>query len=345
LSSISSSSSSALPNQCLSLAKTGDPVTAGVGNVVQFSLSYQSSSSTNPLPNIKLRVGPAAAGVGRGFQTSGTGNNQGYVSPFSTPTYDSLKQVWSYTFEWEAANIDNSPVASSTYNVVTLSTGLDGSDIGAPCADTLTVSVGQQNPLFNVVKTSAPVCNSTGDQVISYTVKVTDIGPVGGTVSSIVDTYDPTAYSLGIIPTNISPSGLVANGQVTWANIVFTSQQSQLFTYQLTIPKSQLANFVNKGLENHVQVTYNTSTANNNSTSFNLNTMLTCGTPKVPNTGILDDNRFLLFGLFFVLAGYLTYKHKFGKNISYRFINFITFSSYQNFEDSISQDLDKKRDI
>jgi len=349
-------------NSCQSLSKNGDPVNAGPGNLVSFTLVYKYTGSTNPFPNIRLKVSSSPyvssnPGVGRQFVPGGSGPypNGNLVAPNSTPTYDSVNQQWTYNFVWEAASPTNTPVPNGTYDVRVLSTGVNGSELPGPCTESITVNTSTpQNPLFTLLKQSAPVCATNGDAIITYTITVTNVGPVSGTVTSVVDTYDATAASLGLNPTNITPSfGTVGGGKVTWTGnvsaLTFAPQESKQFTYQIRIPKNELINFINSGLMNHVQVTYSTSSSSNNSVTFDLRTMLTCSPPNIPNTGIWDDSKLLLIGIFFILLGYATYKFKIGKNLSEKIINSLAGNvnniknSIVPFEESTEEKLDKKR--
>jgi len=323
-----------IPTQCKDINKIGsDPVKAGPGNIISFKLRYQNPSSTNPYPNIKLRVSP----TGASSPIIGRDNNNttiALVSPSTTnpPTFDATSFIWTYFFTWEAADISPSTNLSvaGTYDVKVLT---DGTNITteASCASSLTISpTAQQQPIFSIVKQNVQVCDSNNNDTLTYTIIVKNIGPVVGVINFVEDVYDPILNTLNITPINLNPSGVVANGNIKWTGNLtdntFAPNQSKTYTYQINILQSQLSNF-SLGLKNHANVKFNNivTPVTTSDSSIDLVTKMACNTitisnpkPKIilPNTGILDDSKLLLIGLVFIFLGYLTYKYKVGKTAS-----------------------------
>ncbi len=311
-------------SQCIELKNSASaPIKAGAGNVVQFILTYQDSSATDPFPNIKLRVGPSGSEVGR------DANNITQTLVSAVHRVDIVTFKHSYMFTWEAVSTGGVDVPAGTYDVRVMLDGTSATDITIPtaCTSTVTVSaVAAQEPVFSINKSSVPTCDSsTGDEIIAYTITISNIGPVQGTINNVEDTYDTTAASLGITPTGVTPTGTIANGKITWvgdaAARTFSAGQSKTYTYNLRIPKSSLNGFLNVGFLNHAVVSYNTSTTTDNTASFDLRTPMNCSLTVIPITGIFDDGRFLLLGIVLVSAGYLVYRYRIGSKISFEMIN------------------------
>lgn len=303
-------------SQCIDLVENGvDPIRSGAGNFVQYTLIYQNPSTTNPYPNIRLRVGNNGVAVGR------DGNNTGnaLVAPIPTTgyTFDSVTQRHTYRFQWEAINTSGSNIANGTYDVRVILDG--GSEITTPsaCTETLQVqSNAEQQPLLNIIKAGTPVCQSNGSVLINYVITARNIGPVSGVVDFVRDSLDTSIISAGITPTNINPSfGVLNSGIITWTGSVadrtFTAGQSKQYTYQILIPQAQVANFSATGVKNQALVQFDTSTTTDNTDSFDVRTPVNCSTtpPKeIPNTGIFDDGRFILIGVLMTITGVYIYR-------------------------------------
>lgn len=306
------------PNQCIDILEGGeDPIDAGVGNTVNYTLQYRFNQTTNPYPNIRLRVGPSGTPVGRDFYAQ----SNVLVAPAlldNNPSYNPSTGIWTYIFTWESANVGGADVADGTYDVRVLTDGTGASEITTPvgCLETVTVTNGTtQQPNFQVVKDSVSVCQSDGAAVLDYTITVTNIGPVTGVVDFVEDTLDSTAIALGIVPTNITPSfGTFSNGRITWIGTVgertYTAGQSRNFTYRITVPRNNLISFLN-GVDNQVEVEFTTTSTNTR--VFSLTSMLTCSLPPIPMTGIGDNGgRYLLIGGMLFILALLIFKFRIG---------------------------------
>lgn len=306
------------PNQCIDVLEGGeDPIDAGVGNTVNYTLQYRFNQSTNPFPNIRLRVGPSGTPVGRDFYVPANV----LVAPASianNPSYNPSTGIWTYIFTWESAEVGGADVADGTYDVRVLTDGTGASEITTPvgCLETLTITNGTtQQPNFQVVKQAASVCQSDGAAAIDYTITVTNIGPVSGAIDFVEDTIDSTAVALGLVPTNITPSfGTFSNGRITWIGTVgdrtYTAGQSKNFTYRLTVPRNNLISFLN-GVDNQVEVEFTTTSTNTR--VFSLTTMLVCSLPPIPMTGIGDEGgRYLLIGGMLFIIALLIFKFRIG---------------------------------
>ncbi len=306
------------PNQCIDLIEGGeDPIDAGVGNTVNYTLQYRFNQATNPFPNIRLRVGPSGTPVGRDFYTPANV----LVAPAvisNNPSYNPSTGIWTYIFTWESAEVGGADVADGTYDVRVLTDGTGASEVTTPvgCLETITITNGTtQQPNFQVVKASTSVCEADGDAAISYTITVTNIGPVTGVIDFVEDTLDSTAIALNILPTNINPSyGSYSNGRITWIGTVgdrtYTAGQSRNFTYSLTVPRNNLISFLN-GVDNQVEVEFTTTSTNTR--VFTLTTMLTCSLPPIPSTAFGDDGgRYLLIGGMLMVIALLIFKFRLG---------------------------------
>lgn len=298
-------------NQCVDLVENGvDPVKSGTGNYMMYTLVYRNSSTTNPYPNIKLRVGTSGSPVGRdAFNTSSAlvapiPGTQGY-------SYDSVNSTHTFRFRWEAATTGGSPVADGNYEVRVL---LDGStEVSSPvaCTENLQVqSTAEAQPLFSIVKAGNPVCVSDGSVQINYTLTLTNIGPVSGVADFVRDTLDSSVVSANISPTNINPSmGSYSNGIITWTGTTeertFAAGQSKQYSYRITIPSNLVASFSAAGVLNQALVQFDTATTTDNTDSFDVRTDVSCtgGSTTIPDTGLFDDGRFLLIGIVMAIGG------------------------------------------
>lgn len=339
--------------QCIDLIESGsDPLATGVGNSIVYTLVYQNPATSDPYPNIRLRVGTAGVPVGRDANsTSST-----LVRPFNI-THDSVQNRYTYQFRWEAASTAGADVAAATHNVRVLLDGTAELSSPAACTETLTVSqTAVEEPLFTVLKSGAPVCEADGDSVVNYTITVRNVGPVSGTIDFVQDTYDTNVYGLGILPTGLNPSfGTTNTGKITWtgdgSQRAFTAGQVKTYTYSIRIPADNVNAFATSGLLNQALVQYDTSTTNNNTTSFDLRTLLSCGT--IPATGIVDDYKFILVGMMFIALGLIVFKFRIGNQTSLLFMDRVSGIIYSRtegirkkvmpFEESIMDDMEKKR--
>jgi len=320
---------------------------------MQYTLVYQHPSTTNPYPNIRLRVGPSGSPVGR--DGNSTSSSLVSIIPSTGYSYDSVTSRHTYRFRWEAASTGGVAVANGTYDVRVLLDGTTELSSPASCTETIQVqSTAEQQPLFNIIKQSAPVCEANGNAVLNYTISVTNIGPVQGVIDFVRDDLDNNIVGLGITPTDINPSfGTYSNGVITWTGTVldrtFAAGQTKQYTYRITIPANQVINFIATGVENQALVQYDTTTTTDNTDSFDLRTFLSCTTPSIPNTGIFDDGRFLLIGLLFTILGILTYRYDLAKRMARPLVMNVTnkaidpFRTYENkLEKKLKDKISKK---
>ncbi len=343
-------------NQCVDLVESqgADPIVSGTGNFVDYTLIYNNSSSTDPYPNIRLRVGPSSGALGR--DANNTASALVAPIPAGGVVHDSVANTWTYRFRWEAVSTAGAVIPNGTYDVRVLLDGITDLTSPAACTETIQVSSSaQESPLFDILKQSAAVCVNGGNQQINYTITVSNVGPVTGTIDFVRDTLDSNVVALGISPTNINPAfGTYASGVITWTGTVadrtFTTGQVKQYTYMITIPQNQLINFVSTGVRNQALVQYDTPTSNDNTDSFDVRTFMNCTINGIPTTGILDDPRLFLVGIAFMILGYMAYKHQFGKNISEILLTGIGEKvnrsvvglEYTNFEDSMMYDIEEK---
>lgn len=317
-----------LANACIGLTEVGpDPVDSGDGNVIVYILEYQSSQTTNPFPNIRLRVGPSASPVGRDDNNT----TSALVAPASV-SYNTTSGIWTYYFEWEAYETNNTDVSDGTYDVRILTDGTSDEITEPSCTEQVTVTEGTtQEPVFNIVKSSADICLSNGSAQIDYTITATNIGPVSGTIDYVEDTFDPRLTQFGITPIAITPSfGVVSSGSIRWEGSVsertFAAGQSKNYTYRVIIPQSLLINFT-LGVNNEAELAFTTDETN--TLTFSLNTPIQCSIPGIPDTSI-SDSRLLLLGMILIIISLIVYQTGIGS------------SMIQQVLDSGVQEVDKK---
>ncbi len=344
-------------SQCIDLEESGsDPIALGDNNVLIYTLRYQSNSTTNPFPNIGLVVeGNRGRDFNRKAQTVVA------VNPTNGVTNDSVTNTWTYRFTWEASDTTGTvvtPLGNGTYSVRVLTDASNASSaITTPvaCTETITVSqTAEAEPLFNIVKQSTVMCLPNGDSRIDYTVSVSNISNVEGVVDFVEDTYDPVLSSLGVTPINIDPTtGVVSGGKIRWTGDTtfrtYSANQTKVFKYSMVVPASNILNFATTGVQNQAKVQYDTPTTIDNIVTFDLRTLLSCSVPSIPDTGILDDARFLLAGLIFISIGVYVYKNKVGYKLSESLIDGVETKvtkakrQIKPFEERLSDDLEKKR--
>jgi hypothetical protein len=310
-------------NKCLTL--TASATTVSDGSPITFVLRYQHRSTTNPFPNIKLRVGDPAVGRDR-LATSSE-----LVS--ATHAYNATNSVHIYRFQWEAVSTAGVVVPDGTYPVRILSDGSSTVIDTVACQSALTVSADEpEAPLFVINKASTSVCDTNGDEVITYTITLTNIGPVQGVIDFVEDTFDENLLTLGITPTEITPDLNAENGdpedeyiegtnRIRWtgstADRTFTAGQSKTYSYQIRIPLDQLVEFADAGVFNEAEVQYDTPNSTDNTASFDLRTMLTCSVPVIPDTGIANDlGLFMIVGLLLIFGGVVTYRYRLSQNFT-----------------------------
>ncbi|MEO6729495.1 MAG: hypothetical protein ABIM99_06260 [Candidatus Dojkabacteria bacterium] len=346
-----------IANACVSMTENGvDPIRSGASNYVEYTLIYQHNSTSNPFPNIRLLVSSGntvATAVGRDANST----SSALVAPIPVGgySYDAVTSRHTYIFRWESVSTGGVAVPDATYQVRGLTDGTDAGIITSPgsCTESLTASaVAVEEPLFSIIKTAAQFCVDNSDATVNYTVTVTNNGPVTGVVDFVTDTLDPLLTTLGITPTNLSPAtGVYAAGVITWTGDVtartYTTGQSKTFTYSILIPVGQLLNF-SGGVQNLATVQYDTNTTSNNTQSFNLRTQLNCTINGIPITGVFDDGRLFLFGLIFIMLGFIAYRYQLGKTISEKLISGAVSTAeggvekLMPFEDRIERKMEKR---
>jgi hypothetical protein len=332
--------------QCLTLSASA--TTVSDGSPVTFTLRYRHHSTGNPFPNIKLQVGDPAVGRDR------LATSSALVS--ATHTYNATNSVHIYRFQWEALSTAGAAVADGTYPVRVLSDGVSTVIDTVACQGSLTVSADEpEAPLFVINKASSSVCDTNGDEVISYTITVTNIGPVQGVVDFVEDTFDANLAALGITPTEIDPDyGAVVTGTnvIRWEGTeeqrTFTAGESKTYSYQIRIPMDQLVEFADIGVLNEAEVQYDTPNSTDNTASFDLRTDLTCSVPVIPDTGIANDlGLFMIVGLLLIFGGVVTYRYRlsqdFTENIFLKGLDKLGgYVPQGSFERNIEENLEKK---
>lgn len=339
--------------QCIDLSESGsDPLASGIGNSIIYTLVYQNPAASDPYPNIRLRVGTSGSPQGRDANNTSSAT----VRPYNV-THDPVTSRYTYQFRWEAASTAGANVNAGTYNVRVLLDGTTELSTPSACTESITVSqTAVEEPLFTVIKSGAPVCESDGDAVVNYTITVTNVGSVPGTIDFVQDTYDAGVYGLGILPTGLNPAfGTLNTGTITWtgdnSQRTFSAGQVRTYTYSVRIPEDNVTAFSTSGLLNQAVVQYDTSTTNNNTTSFDLRTLLTCTT--IPATGIVDDYKFILVGMMFIALGLIVFKFRIGNQFSLMLMDRFSGLIYTKtegirrkvmpYEESIMDEMERKR--
>jgi len=196
---------------------------------------------------------------------------------------------------------------------------------------TNTGNVQLAEPQFAITNNYAPSCETSGNALLKYTVTISNISTVSGTITKSEDEIDARLISGGIIPTNISNSGTLVNNKITWAESsalrTFSANQSKVYTYEVRIPKEKLSPFVN-GTNTTSTVTYNTSNTTGNTNTFVLLSKHTCAIPTantvttpvqttipLPNTGLGDDTKLLIIGGLFILIALIIFRFQIGEDI------------------------------
>ena len=335
-------------NACIDLVENGpDPIRSGSGNVVEYIIQYSNATTGDPYPNIKLRVGPSGGAIGRDANNT----SQSLVSPMAKPTSNDSAATKTYKFVWEAASTAGSAVANGTYDVRVLVNGTESSVESVPaCQESITLnSTAPQESVFTLVKSAAEVCTTAGDAQISYTITVTNTGPVSGTINQVYDTIDQDIVSAGIVPSSITPSyGTYSSGVISWVGTstdrTYSAGQSKNFTYRITIPKSLLVNFYQAGVDNIASVTYS-----DNSSNFEVNTPINCSVPtkgtsgSVPSTAIFSDSsNYIIFGALLILSGLAVTKMNSGRYVIELVSTITGQTTSANFEKKTLKDVKSK---
>jgi hypothetical protein len=321
-----------------------DTVSSGVGNIVEYELTYQNASTTDPYPSIRLRVADP------GFPTVPVGRNADnptntLVAPAVAPTRNTTNSTWTYRFRWEPADTAAVDLPDGSYDIRALLDGTNATSVTSPagCLEGITVdALVAEEPVFTVVKQGGLVCQAENSARIDYTISVTNSGPVAGSIDFVRDTLDPAVIALGITPTGIVPTfGTYSSGAITWVgnagDLAFIAGQTKTYTYSITIPSTQVTRFRTTGVNNTVQVQYDTGTTTDNTTEFDLTTPMTCSIIVIPVTSIFTDStRFLLMGMIFMIGGYTIYRYRIGATQVQGFLQALTRPL--NFESMVLHD-------
>lgn len=309
---------------CVSLDENGpDPIRAGAGNVIEYTLVYNNAAVGNPYPNIKLNVGDIGNPLGR------DANNtlESLVTAFASPSTTDSGTEKTYKFLWEARNVDNSDVPSGTYEVQVLLDGNASSVISdVVCTEDVTVSTtSAQVAVFTIVKNSSVVYIPNGDVQINYTLTVTNNSAIEGIIESVEDVIDSDLVAYSISPTNISPTyGTYNLGRITWIGTesarTFAAGESKTYSYRITIPYSNLSSFTRTGVDNAATVRFSEDVS-----THRVNTLVIDNTPGtdtpvtnppvvVPDTALFDDaSHFIILASLLMITGLVVYKMNIGK--------------------------------
>jgi hypothetical protein len=305
--------------QCLGLTSSliGE-LTSGPGNFVIFTVRY-TTDDPSEFDDMVLRVGNP--GVGRDANTPANV----LVAPDST-NYSSGTDTFTAVFVWEAVEVDGvTPTADGTYAVVVLPDG-STTEATVACQSSITIDASEpEEPNFVVVKDGVNVCEENGSSTIDYTISVTNYSPVDDAVVDFVtDEIDEDLVDLGITPSAINPAyGSYSNGVITWdgGDIgTFNPGETKTFTYTIVIPEDDVIDFNASGVDNTVTVQFDTSTEDDNTYTYDLNTPLDC--IEIPNTAFGGVNsRYILLAMLFIITGLMVYRLNLAEGASRKFLN------------------------
>lgn len=179
-------------------------------------------------------------------------------------------------------------------------------------------------PQFSISTAYAPSCESNGDALLKYTLSITNISSVSGTITKVEEVVDPLLISNAIAPSTISNSGVLSGNKITWtestAARTYSANQTKTLTYQIRIPKNKLSIFQN-GTTSTATVTYDTSNSIGNTNSFvliskhscTIETTNTVTQTNLPNTSIAEDYKLLIIGVLFILIAAVVFKLEIGE--------------------------------
>jgi len=165
---------------------------------------------------------------------------------------------------------------------------------------TFTVSEEVLNPDWSITKGVVEKCideNTTDpSSQLTYTVTVKNTGEGEGTITKIVDSLDAKVLEAYI--SNISNSGIYADGDITWTlsdtDKVFVADQSKVFTYVITVPKDTFGTYAN---------TVTAYPAEGGNVIADANVVADC-VVEAPDTGIFDSTwAKILVGVLFIGVG------------------------------------------
>lgn len=181
-------------------------------------------------------------------------------------------------------------------------------------------------PQFSISTTYAPSCESNGDALLKYTLSITNISSVSGTITKVEEVVDTALTSNAIVPSTISNSGVLSGNKITWTESIaartYSANQTKTLTYQIRIPKNKLSTFLN-GTTSTATVTYDTSNSVGNTNSFvliskhacTIETTNTITQSNLPNTSVEEDYKLLTLGLFFIVVAVIVFKLEIGERL------------------------------
>lgn len=198
-----------------------------------------------------------------------------------------------------------------------------------PTSNNVNNNVGQQiaNPQFSITSSLSGSCDQSNQAVLRYTITVTNISTVSGTISKIEEVIDQSYINANIVPLSISTGGTLQGNKITWVGSStdrnFSAGQTKTYTYELRIPNSLLGQF-NSNRTSTSTVTYDTSVAIGNVNTFVLNSKHSCPitttnlvqptTPTLPSTSIEDGFRLLILGSILIVLGFVSFRYRIGEN-------------------------------
>lgn len=334
---------------CVSLERTAgpNPLRNGAGNTQEYTAVYRNTSSTNPFPNIRLRVNNAASPVGRDFNSQ----QNVLVSPISS-TFDVTQSTWTYKFVWEAAMVSsnaNVPTPPNSYPVRILPNGTAEETAAACLANVELNDTAAQEPQFSIVKEATTICQADRSFDISYRIRVQNIGPVSGVIDYVEDTIDSRLVTANILPTGITPNfGIYTAGRIRWegttAQRTFASGEIKEYSFSVRIPSNLVSSFNGTTILNDVVAIFDTPTQQNNTISFTLRTPVSCSTIVTPSTGLFDGgSAYILIAFLFIFTALVMYRYKFGSEFTQNFAEKLFYKSpLATFEQKIYKDAGDK---
>lgn len=236
----------------------------------EYNFSVKSSSTTNPLPDLILRI--------ETISPVSDDANFVEVTPIIDPVYNNANQTWNYKFVWEGLTQQSLVLSSASVNMILKSSKFGVIQAPQTCINNCNnfISVSDDVPnssIFTLTKSSVVTCTQNGDANISFKIRVRNIGTQSGNFTLLEDKLDDRFLGT---PIAISPSGNFQNKKISWQgqNFNISSNQFIEFTYSLTINNTDLFLYQNNGFLNTAQLTF----GNSNSIRFNLRTNVNlCG--------------------------------------------------------------------
>ena len=136
---------------------------------------------------------------------------------------------------------------------------------------------------------------------------VTNLGPTTGIIEFVEDELDPNIQTSWVsnISSSRGVSGALSGNTITWigteAQRTFTVNESETYTYRVTIPAASLSIFTTEGVPNQATVEFY-----DDQSIYNLVTPLNC-TGTLPSTGIFDNTPWIM-GTLAIILGVVAFK-------------------------------------